>query len=299
LESLTELVTIPSVIISILSEIDNENYNVKQIATLIEQDQALTMKVLQVANSPYYGLTKAISTIDLAIVILGDNVIKEILISLLLHQKFFNRVDNSVFDAKSFWQYSMFCGAASRFLARKFKYKLVSEAFVAGLMHDIGLLILMEQFKNNFLKARRLQMNSGYTIIEAEMEVFECTHADVGAWIAEKWNFPDKIVNTLEFHHTPFFIADNEEYADEFILSPKFSDIKYQLASIVSMAEWFSFECGLKTWDEQYTQPPYYVSNEFLMDLVDDEYLKPESALLIVKQGILDEYEKAIQSLTI
>jgi HD-like signal output (HDOD) protein len=298
LDSMTDLPSIPVVITSILSEIENENYSAKHVASLMEKDQGLVAKLLKVANSPLYGLTKTISTIDLAIVILGSNVIREILISLLL-QKLFRKIDSKIFDIKEFWKYSMFCGSAARFLARKFKYKLVSEAFIAGLMHDIGILILMDKFKNNFAKVRKLQENSGYTLIEAELEIFECTHCDVGAWLAERWNFPDKIIKTLEFHHTPFFIADEENYEDEFVFKPTFSKLKYPLTAIVSMAEWLSYECDMKKWDAENTQHSYYIGDEFIMNLVDDEFLKAESALAILKQGAMDEYEKSAAILSI
>jgi len=296
LDSLTDLPTIPVVLTEILEEIENEHYNAKHIASLIEQDQGLTAKILKTANSPLYGLTRSISTVDLAIVILGSNVIKEILHSLLL-QKMFQKIGSKLFNADSFWKYSIFCGSASRYIARKLKYKLVSEAFVTGLMHDIGLLILMSNFKTNFSKVRKLQTNESYTLVEAEMEIFECTHSDVGAWIAEKWNFPDKILRAIEFHHTPFFIADEVEYEDEFILNPKFNKLKYPLAAIISMSEWLSFECDMKKWDAENVQPMYYIDKELLMNLVSSEYLKHDAALTVVKQGILDEYEKAVLSL--
>jgi HD-like signal output (HDOD) protein len=296
LDTLAELPSIPTVISAVLDEIENVNYNAKHIASLIEQDQGLTAKILRVANSPLYGLTRTISTIDLAIVILGSNIIKEILISLLM-QKIFQKVDSKTFDTKSFWKYSIFCGSTSRYVARKLKYKLVSEAFVTGLMHDIGLLILMDKFRNNFAKVRRLQTAFGMSLIEAEIEVFECTHADIGAWIAEKWNFPQKIIKALEFHHSHFFIADEEDYSDNFILNPNFEQLKFPLAAIVSIAEWLSFECGIKEWDKGNTEPNYYIGNEFLMKMVDGEILKPDAALTILKQEVMNEFEKVYISL--
>ena len=296
LDSLTELPAIPIVMTTVLNEFESEQYNAKQLATLIEQDQVLTAKILKAANSPFYGLAQKISTVDLAIVILGSNIIKEILMGLLFQQiskKFSKKIDPKIFNTQSFWKYSIFCGSASRYIARKLGYKLVSEAFVTGLMHDIGLLILIDTFKTNFAKVRKLQVQGGYTLTEAENLVFECTHADVGAWIAERWNFPEKILKALESHHSHFFIADEIEYEDEFILNPVFSKVKYPLAAIISMSEWISFECGMKEWDAEHTQPEYYISNEFIMSMVDNEFLKPDAALTIVKQGILDEYEKA------
>ncbi|MDR0926886.1 MAG: HDOD domain-containing protein [Ignavibacteria bacterium] len=291
LESMTDLPSIPTVISAVLSEIDNDRHHAKFIASLIEQDQGLTAKILRVANSPYFGLTRTISTVDLAIVILGTNEIKDIMISLLM-KKIFAKVDTKIFNTKEFWKYSIFCGSASRFIARKLKYKLVSEAFVTGLMHDIGLLILMDKFRNNFAKVRRLQKSAEISLTEAEMYIFECTHSDVGAWLAEKWNFPEKIIKALEYHHTPFWIADEVEYADEFVLSPQFTKLKYPLAAIVSTAEWLSYEFGMKLWESEMVQPDYYVTNEFLSAMVDNEILTTDSALAVIKQSLTDEFEK-------
>lgn len=296
LNALTNLPSIPVVISTVLNEIDNEHYNAKYIAALIEQDQGLTAQILRAANSPLYGLTRTISTVDLAIVILGSNVIKEILISTLL-KKISRKIPTKVFNIKLFWEYSIFCGAASRYIARKLKYKLVSEAFITGLMHDIGILIIVNKFEADFVKIRKLQTEQSYSLIEAETEILGCTHADVGAWIAEKWNFPEKIIQALQFHHTHFFIADEEEYEEEFIFNPTLYKVKYPLAAIASMAEWLSFECGMKSWDSENIQPIYYIYNEFIAQMVDDEYLTHESALAIIKQGAVDEYEKTLSML--
>ena len=292
LENLKDLPSIPSVISTVLNEIESPNYNARYIAKLIEQDQGLTARILKMANSPSYGLVRTISTIDTAIIILGSNTIKEILISLLV-QKIFTKTRSKVLNSKSFWQYSIFCGAASRFIARKMKYKIVSEAFVTGLMHDIGILVAVDNFRSNFSKVRQLQLEKGYSIIEAELEILECTHSDIGAWITEKWNFPEKISNAIKFHHIPFYISDEEDYSEDFISNPALNKLKHPLAVITSISEWFAFECGIKTWDKN-KEPTYYVTNEFIMDMVDDELLSYDSALIVLKQGIMDEYEKCL-----
>jgi putative nucleotidyltransferase with HDIG domain len=290
LESLTTIPSIPTVIASVLNEIENEHYSTKQVAALIEQDQGLTARVLRMANSPFYGLVRTVSTVDQAIFTIGSNVIKEILVSTLMH-RIFNKLNTKLFNAQAFWQYSVFCGCASRFIARKLKYRLVSEALVCGLMHDIGILIEADNFRNNFAKVRRLQKEYGLTLSEAEQAVFECTHSDIGAWMAEKWNFPPRIIKALEEHHNPFYIADEKEYNDEFITMPQFNKLQYPLAAIVSMSEWLSYECGFKEWDAEYTQPKYYASNEFVMQLVDDDLLTDEAAMIVIKQYLIGEYE--------
>jgi HD-like signal output (HDOD) protein len=101
LMALTELPSIPAVLTAVFNEIDNPNTSAKSIASLIEQDQGLTARVLKAANSPLYGMTRSISTIDLAIVILGTAVIKEILL-LLFAQKIFQKTNSKLFNAKRF-----------------------------------------------------------------------------------------------------------------------------------------------------------------------------------------------------
>lgn len=206
LQSLRDLPAIPTVISQLLRSLDNIDIPASQIAKLIERDQALTSKILQAANSPLYGFSRKISTVELAVVIMGFNSIKEIVISLVV-QKFVKKYSKSLIDINQFWTYSVFCGAASRLLARKLGYRLAGEAFVAGLMHDMGILILIQHFNSDFRKIKVIQEEHKYSLVAAEEIVLGCTHADIGAWLAEKWNLPSQLVDAIQYHHTPYNIA--------------------------------------------------------------------------------------------
>lgn len=206
LQTLRDLPAIPTVISQLLRSLDNIDIPASQIAKLIERDQALTSKILQAANSPLYGFSRKISTVELAVVIMGFNSIKEIVISLVV-QKFVKKYSKSLIDINQFWTYSVFCGAASRLLARKLGYRLAGEAFVAGLMHDMGILILIQHFNSDFRKIKVIQEEHKYSLVAAEEIVLGCTHADIGAWLAEKWNLPSQLVDAIQYHHTPYHIA--------------------------------------------------------------------------------------------
>lgn len=206
LNTLRDLPAIPTVISQLLNALDNIDIPALQIAKLIERDQALTSKILQAANSPLYGFSRKISTVELAVVIMGFNAIKEIIISLVV-QKFVKRYSKSLIDINSFWNYSVFCGAASKLLARKLGYKLAGEAFVAGLMHDMGILILIQHFNTDFRKIKIIQQEEKFSLTYSEEIVLGCTHADIGAWLAEKWNLPTQLVDAIKYHHTPYFTA--------------------------------------------------------------------------------------------
>lgn len=287
LESLRKLPAIPIVVSQILRSIDDPNVNSARIAELIEKDQSLTARVLRVANSPFYGFARRISTIDLAVVVMGTNAIKEILISMIV-QRFFRSTNNMFFDIQSFWQYSMFSGAASRYLARKLGYKLAGEAFVTGLMHDIGILIIADQFMNKYKKIMQLVANGNFSLIEAEQKVLNSTHCDIGAWIANKWNLPSQIVAAIQNHHTRISEVDitDDDYFD-------FSEVDQPLTAIVSMSEWLADLMGYKNWTGEVKRSKLYVSKEVLDDISEHDVLEPGSAFQVIKNEIKKEYERA------
>ncbi len=289
LESFSQLPAIPYVINEVLAALDNPDLNASHLAKLIERDQMLTARVLTVANSPFYGFSRRISTIDLAIVVLGFNSIREIVISFLL-QRFLAGVRKDVFDIKSYWNYSMFCGAASRVLARKLGYRLAGEAFVAGLMHDIGIIIIVQYMTESFRKIIAIQQKLGLSIIEAEQQIISSDHCGIGAWFANKWNLPDQLRKSLQFHHNSFvevkeLDGNNSDYSDDI------DGIDQPLTLIVSLSEWFAMEMGFKQWSLEITQPKLYMAEDIIEDMRDHEMLNPDSALELLKQELLDEYE--------
>ncbi len=296
LESLTQIPTIPFVISQVLSAVDNENLSASALASIIEKDQALTMRVLTVANSPFYGFSRRISTIDLAIVILGLNTIKEIVLSLAI-QKFFANVRRDIFDVKAFWRYSVLCGAAGRVLARKLNYRLAGEAFVAGLIHDIGILILIQYFPSQFNDIRKKQAYYKSTFVEAEMEVLQCTHADIGAWLAKKWKLPENIEQSVQFHHLTYVqakIAHLKQKRSKINEKNIEAEFDQPLTTIVALSEWFAREMGFKEWAlEEYRSSTLFLADQLIEEMRDHDLLSPDSVIEIIKQEITDEYEKA------
>jgi HD-like signal output (HDOD) protein len=287
------------VISEVLGAVDNTNISASRLGNLIERDQALTAKVLRVANSPFYGFSRKISTIDLAIVVMGLNTIKEIVLSLAI-QKFFTNINPLIFNVKSFWQYSVFCGSCARLLARKLGYRLVGEAFVAGLMHDIGILIIIQYFYDHFKKIRELIRLQDVSLIRAEKLVLKCTHCDIGAWIAEKWNLPSQLCRAIRYHHSTFSEVQSAlEFEDSLKINTKqgieisFSETEQPLTAIVAMTEWFADEMKFNNWTYEARQSNLYMAGEVLEEISSHDLLNPESAINALKQEIIVEYQKA------
>jgi HD-like signal output (HDOD) protein len=297
LETIVQIPPIPYVISEVLKAVDNSNIAASSLASIIERDQALTAKVLTVANSPFYGFPRKISTIDLAIVILGMNSIREIVLSLII-QKFFVRRMSNIFDIRSFWDYSVFCGACSRFLARKLGYRLAGEAFVAGLMHDIGILILIQNFTAQFKEILSLQSEKAISFVDAEKISLESTHCELGVWIAEKWNLPSQLCDSIQYHHSSYQevqqLSEKKKSQNSGDSSSLLDNIDQPLTLIVSMSEWFAQELGFKGWAMETNYPsPLYLAIDIIEDIKQDDLLEPGSVLESMKQEILEEYEKA------
>jgi len=202
-ESIIGLPTLPTVVSRIIELVDNPRTSANSLARFISADQALTARILKLANSAYYGFPREISTVNMAIVVLGFNTVKDMGLSLSVFDAFKNKDNNSIFDMNRFWEHSIACGVASRLLARTYHSRNAAEAFVAGLLHDIGKVILNQYFQQEFTKIMQL-CSDGTVLEEAEIMVTGATHAQIGAWLAEKWNLPKIISETIQYHHTPW-----------------------------------------------------------------------------------------------
>ena len=281
LESITDLPVVPTYIGKILRALDNTDIRAKKLAEYIEKDQALTIKILRAANSPWYGQKGKIATVDLAIIIMGLNTIKEIVIGMLV-DKFFSKTPAYLFDINSFWNYSLFCGSTSRLLARKTNYKKAGEAFVAGLMHDIGILIIIQYFTYEFKEIKQLVESGKFDMIKAEELVLGNNHAEIGAWMAKKWNLPDQLINSVKYHHIPKKELDIQ--LDQETIS---------LTRIVSASEWFANFLGFRTWTSEQDKPKLFATGDDILDFIDDDILDLSSQIAIMKHEMMREFERA------
>jgi HD-like signal output (HDOD) protein len=201
-KTIIQLPALPSLAFEVVEMVDNPKTSAQQLSRVISADQALTGKVLKIANSPFYGFPKKISTIDFAIIVLGFDALKEIVISIALVSSLQKKAD-SYFNTKVFWDHSITTGVIARRLARDIGYRVTGEVFVAGLLHDMGISILNKYFNAEFRRIVDINREMGLSFLEAEESVLGVTHAEIGSWLGERWNLPDQLVETIRFHHSP------------------------------------------------------------------------------------------------
>ena len=211
IESITDLPTLPVVVAEISNQIGNPTTNAADIGKLIEQDQALTSKVLRLVNSAYYGFPKQIKSIQHAVVILGFNKVKTLIITASVFNAFKGGKAEGL-NLYRFWQHSLGTALASKVAAEMIGISHYSEeAFLGGLLHDLGKVILDQFQPAIYGPIVKYANDKGILVVDAEMEVMGLTHANVGGWIMEKWRLPSTIVRMVADHHHPNSTTERRE----------------------------------------------------------------------------------------
>ena len=197
------LPTLPKVATEVISMVGDPDVSMKEIASVISKDPSLSAKILKVANSAFYGLSQRVASIQLALVILGLSRIKNLVIGISVFSTFPIKPGQPTFDREKFWEHSAGCGQIAKILADLLKCEMDGEEFVAGLLHDIGKIVLDQFFHDQFVKVIDLTFEKDIPMIEAEEEVVGTTHAEIGSWLAEEWKLPLSLVEAITHHHSP------------------------------------------------------------------------------------------------
>lgn len=205
------LPTLPSMLSNINKMMLNPRTSAKEIAQLISSDPTITAKVLRVVNSSFYGFPNRITTITHAIVILGFNTIKSIVLSSTIFDVFKKGKKESGFDRMEFWKHSIGCGAAARVIGKRMGHSALEELFIAGLVHDIGKIVLDQFMADKFLDILDVVKAKNKLLYEAETDVLGFTHAEIGGWLLEKWNLSKGLVDCVRCHHNPALAGDNQK----------------------------------------------------------------------------------------
>ena len=199
LRKIHNLPSLPVVVMDLLASLGQDAVNISALADKIAQDQALTAKTLRLANSSFYGMTKQVSTIHEAITILGFRTVRSLATTAALITAFAG-TGTSGFNAAPFWRHAIAAAVCARALASHLAVN-PDYAYTAGLLHDIGRLVLVTQFQPNYAATMSYRAQHDCTLLEAEQAVLGLNHARVGYVATQHWKFPEEMQQALAHHH--------------------------------------------------------------------------------------------------
>jgi HD-like signal output (HDOD) protein len=229
---LTNLPTLPEIASRLMTMVNDPLVSTSDVAAIIAQDPSLSSRVLRLSNSAFYGMPGKINTINHAVVLLGFKIITTIVLSLTVFDMFpEHKRSRRLFDRKAFWLHSLCCGLIARRLAQHAKKRFLfdpEELFCAGLLHDIGKIVLEQYLHEEFHTALTVARDKAIPQYRAEMECLGFSHATVAEWLTAGWGLPAQISRALAKHHEP-------EDAHQLIDS----------AGVCHVADWLCYSLGI------------------------------------------------------
>ena len=201
---ISKLPSLPVVAIKLLKLTRDDTSAVVDLVRLIETDPAITAKILKIVNSAAYGLRRKVSSIKHAIVLLGFAAIRSLAMDVVLYDQLIQRRTRHGFNRVHFWQHCLTVATLCRALAHRVNYPNPEEAYIAGLLHDIGKIISETHGRISYSEFLKQQDHHDGLLVDIEKKILGLDHGDIGAFVCQQWGLPDAIVLALKLHHQRF-----------------------------------------------------------------------------------------------
>ena len=204
IHDLTELVSLPEVSIRVSQMVNEEDCTAADVGNVISQDAALAARLLKIANSPFYGLSSKVDTISRAVTILGLKQIRDLVLTTSATRAF-DGIPTDLVSVEDFWHHSLYCGLLAQELGDICSKSRSESLFIAGLLHDIGQLIMFHKLPQQMHAAllRTIQGEPTLEMYQAEREIIGFDHSQVGDELAKAWNLPKNLQECIAYHHEP------------------------------------------------------------------------------------------------
>jgi HD-like signal output (HDOD) protein len=280
-KKLADLPALPAVVARIMETVNSPETSASDLNKLIVMDSGLSSKVLRIVNSAYYGFPKRVSTITHAVVILGFNTVRNLVLGVSAFGMLNQKTIPYGLNRTKFWEHSVASAIAGSVLARRRLSRVRTapeEAFIGSLLHDIGTLFLDSYFPVQYAVAMAFAARENKQAWEAENMVLGIDHVTIGRRIAEHWNFPPHLVAMAAGHHDP---STQKEQQD--------------MASIVHVANWLAWQLNYPS--SEHAAPPELLPEvqEWLdfdedtiaktKEEIEAELIKSEALIQIMKEG--------------
>ena len=255
----SEISSIQNVVSGVIDVINDPHSSAKDLKDIIEIDPPLTAKVLKVANSAYYYSLNKISEIQHAVIWIGFDVVKEIALSQKVCEVFEQDETVSGYSGRSLWKHSIAVALLGKMICRREFGERGENAYAAGLLHDIGIIVENQFLENEFIAVLHKTEHEKINLSKAESEVLGYTHTDIGKMLTEHWSFPEELVVAIGNHHNP------DKAPEEFS----------KFASTLYIADYLCQERGIGYSDAPYFDPGVFRGclkrldiKEYALDLI-------------------------------
>jgi len=210
IKRVNDLPTLPRSILKITEVVNNPESSARDLANVITEDQILTARLLKLVNSAFYGFPQRISTVTGAVVLLGFDSIRNLLLTTSMFDLFSRKSKINKFNREQLWDHSLGCAVGAKVIGSYLRSDNIEELFVSGLLHDIGKIVEMIFLPEEFNKITSLVKEKNWLMINAEKDILGYTHAEAGKLLAERWKLSPRLINPIAYHHHP-------ENADRFL----------------------------------------------------------------------------------
>ena len=202
LDRVDDLPPLPAVATRVMTIVDDENASATDLANVLAADQALTAKLIRLSNSAYYGFGRKVSSVRDAITVLGFNQVRDIAVSMSVMHAFSRPAPtDDGFDLDLFWGHSVAIAVAGESVSRRMRAAKPQDAFTAGILHDIGRLVLRMTMPVPFADALAYTRETGTPLHLSEVEATGYDHAEIGRALGERWSFPQHLIEAVWSHH--------------------------------------------------------------------------------------------------
>ncbi|MCF7935015.1 MAG: HDOD domain-containing protein [Synergistales bacterium] len=202
LKRVRDIPSLPQFVTETLKKLDDPKSSASDVADRLGRDEGLVIRILRLANSAYYGLPRNIVSVTEAIALLGFRTVKSIVLAASVYKFMEGSFTGYALDRGALWRHSLSVGLVSRHIAKQVGVD-VEEAYVAGMLHDLGKIVLNDFVRFGYSIIMRLVEEDGVPFMEAEHQALGFDHAQVGGMILEQWNMPESYIVTARFHHDP------------------------------------------------------------------------------------------------
>jgi HD-like signal output (HDOD) protein len=204
LSGINTLPSLPALYHELVQELQSEDVSIKKLGDIISKDMSMTAKILQLVNSAFFGLRRQILNVGDAVVYLGLETIQTLVLSVHAFSRF-GSIKVAGLSLEKIWSHSLATGVLAKKIAQTemLGKEIINEAFTAGLLHDLGRVVLAFNLPREYGEAMAHSHQDEILLCEAEQRLFETTHAELGAYLLELWGLPDSILESIAFHHYP------------------------------------------------------------------------------------------------